>query len=254
MDAPKMPTSPSGGTVAIPSAEESFRELETLRKRVDAERSAGREIVVVIGLGFVGTVMAAVIADAVDRKRNSTKFFICYQRPSPRSYWKIPSLNRGESPVASEDPEFPRLIQRCVTEKKSLVATHLSEVLCLADVVVGDVQGDYLKNALGDVKTGSVDMIALEETFASIGDLVQPSALFLIETTVAPGTTEQIAFPIIKQAFQKRGIREPPPCAQLRAGHAGTELRRFRARLLAGLQRDQPPGEGEGGRVPILCA
>jgi len=64
--------------------------------------------------------------------------------------------------------------------------------------------------ALGDVKTGSVDMIALEETFASIGEQVNPTALILIETTVAPGTTEQIAYPIIKQAFEKRGIHEPP--------------------------------------------
>ncbi len=195
---------------ALPSAEESRRELENLKKRVKAEREAGREIVVVIGLGFVGTVMAAVIADATDAGGKPAKFVIVYQRPSPRSYWKIASLNRGESPVSSEDPEVPKLIRRCVTEKGSLVATHVSEVLGLADVVVVDVQCDYVKNALGDVKTGSVDMIALEETFASIGEQVKPDALILIETTVAPGTTEQIAYPIIKQAFEKRGIHAPP--------------------------------------------
>ncbi|MCX7030686.1 MAG: nucleotide sugar dehydrogenase, partial [Spirochaetes bacterium] len=200
----------SAASPALPSAEESRRELENLRKRVKAEREAGREIVVVIGLGFVGTVMAAVIADATDAGGKPAKFVIVYQRPSPRSYWKIASLNRGESPVSSEDPEVPKLIHRCVTEKGSLVATHVLEALGLADVVVVDVQCDYVKNALGDVKTGSVDMIALEETFASIGEQVKPDALILIETTVAPGTTEQIAYPIIKQAFEKRGIHAPP--------------------------------------------
>jgi len=194
----------------MPSREASLKELEALRLRVDAERSAGREIVVVIGLGFVGTVMAAVVADAVAKDGAPSKFVVCYQRPSLRSYWKIASLNRGESPVSSEDPEVPRLVRRCVIEKKSLVATHVADVLGLADVVVVDVQCDYVKNAIGDVRSGSVDMIALEETFASIGELIQPRALVLIETTVAPGTTEQIAYPIIKQAFVRRGIDASP--------------------------------------------
>ena len=204
------PADPLEERTTLPSAEDSRRELENLRARVKAEKAAGREIVVVIGLGFVGTVMAAVVADVETAAGTPAKFVIVYQRPSQRSYWKIASLNRGESPVSSEDPEVPRLVQRCVVEKRSLVATYIPESLGLADVVVVDVQCDYVKNAIGDVKTGSVDMIALEETFANIGEQVNPGALILIETTVAPGTTEQIAYPIIKQAFEKRGIHATP--------------------------------------------
>ena len=201
----------TGGAVcALPTAEQSQRELEQLRKRARLEKAAGREVVVVIGLGFVGTVMAAVVADATDQQGNPAKFVIGLQRPSPKSYWKIAALNRGESPVTSEDPEVPRIIQRCAVEKKSLVATHVEQILEVADIVVVDVQCDYAKQALGNVKLGSVDMIALEETFARIGEHVDPHALILIETTVAPGTTEQIAFPIIKLAFEKRGIHSPP--------------------------------------------
>jgi UDP-N-acetyl-D-glucosamine dehydrogenase len=202
--------SPWGETFDIPTAEESRKELANLRHLAQRQRTAGREVVVVIGLGFVGAVMAAVVADAVDEKGNPCKFVIGLQRPSPRSYWKIKMLNRGDSPVVSEDPEVPRLIRRCVVEKGVLVSTHLEEVLGLADVVVVDVQCDFTKNALGDVRSGSADMVALEETFLTIGQVVEPGALILIETTVAPGTTEQIAFPIIKQAFEKRGISTPP--------------------------------------------
>jgi len=204
------PVTPEGAVCALPTPEESQRELDTLRERARLEKAAGREVVVVVGLGFVGTVMAAVVADATDSAGKPAKFAIGLQRPSPKSYWKIPALNRGESPVTSEDPEVPRLIRRCAIEKKSLVATHVEEILSVADVVVVDVQCDYAKKALGNVKIGSVDMIALEETFARIGEHVDPEALILIETTVAPGTTEQIAFPIIKQAFEKRGIHAPP--------------------------------------------
>ncbi len=201
---------PGGEVRLLPTAEQSKKELALLRERAQAEKKAGREVVVVIGLGFVGTVMAAVVADATDKAGKQTKFVIGLQRPSPKSYWKIPALNRGESPVTSEDPEVPLLIRRCVTEKKSLVATHVEEILEVADVVVVDVQCDYAKNDLGNVKSGSVDMIALEATFAKIGEHADPQALILIETTVAPGTTEQIAYPIIKLAFEKRGVHTAP--------------------------------------------
>jgi len=58
-----------------------------------------------MGLGFVGAVMAAVVADATDQNGNPTKFVMGMQRPSTRSYWKIPTLNRGLSPVSADDPE-----------------------------------------------------------------------------------------------------------------------------------------------------
>jgi len=202
--------SPRGESFPFPTAEESRKELESLRKLAREHKEMGREVVVVVGLGFVGIVMAAVIADAVDARGAPAMFVIGYQRPSQRSYWKIPMLNRGDCPVTSEDPEVPVLIKRCVTEKKTLVATSAEDVLGLADVIVVDVQCDYAKSSLGNVKTGSVDMVALEETFARIGERAASNALILIETTVAPGTTEQIAYPIIKQAFEKRGIESAP--------------------------------------------
>ena len=48
-----------------------LKELERLKALVTHQRSFGREIVVVMGLGFVGAVMAAVIADIEDSKRKS---------------------------------------------------------------------------------------------------------------------------------------------------------------------------------------
>ncbi len=168
---------------------------------------------VVMGLGFVGAVMAAIVADTVDRKTGKPgKFVIGMQRPSVRSFWKTPLLNRGESPVKAEDPEVDPMIRRCVLEKKTLMATYTYEVLALAlaDVVVVDVQCDYLKNALGNVRTGTVDMAALEESFGIIAQHVPPQALVLIETTVAPGTTEQVAFPLMQKIFRQRGIAGDP--------------------------------------------
>ena len=202
--------SPTGEQFQLPGPLDYPNEFKRLEEKVACQRSLGREIVVVMGVGFVGAVMAAVVADATDGDGKPGKFVIGMQRPSSRSYWKIPMINQGRSPVSAEDPEVALMINRCVNEKKTLVATYTYDALKLADVVVVDVQCDYLKESLGDVRQGRADMKALEESFEIIGENVQPDTLVLIETTVAPGTTEQIAYPIMKKAFRKRGIEKDP--------------------------------------------
>ena len=102
------------------------------------------------------------------------------------------------------------MITRCVRDKKTLVATYNSDCLKLADCVVVDVQCDYTKHELGNMRTGEADMAALEATVRTIGEKIPPKCLVLIETTVAPGTTEFVAWPILKKAFAQRGLKAQP--------------------------------------------
>jgi len=203
--------SPQGEKFTIPQENEYAAELKRIESLVEAARGEGKEIVVVMGVGFVGAVMAAIIADTVDKKSGKpSKFVIGCQRPSTRSYWKIPLLNQGVSPVKAEDPEVEPMIAHCVRDKKTLVATYNSDCLKLADCVVVDVQCDYTKNDLGNMRTGKAEMAALEATIKTIGEKIPPSCLTLIETTVAPGTTEFVAWPIMKKAFAARDIKTEP--------------------------------------------
>jgi len=212
-----MPTysvSPGGEKFEIPEEGDYAIELERVTQLAEAARAAGQEVVVVMGVGFVGAVMAAIVADTVDSKTGQpSKFVIGCQRPSTRSYWKIPLLNRGQSPVKAEDPEVEPMIDRVVKEKKTLTATFNNDCLTLADCVVVDVQCDYSKHDLGDMRTGETDMAALEATMRIIGEKVPADCLVLIETTVAPGTTEFVAMPIMRKAFRARGIETDPVLA-----------------------------------------
>ncbi|MBP1635182.1 MAG: UDP-glucose/GDP-mannose dehydrogenase [Acidobacteria bacterium] len=202
--------SPAGERFPLPTPEDDQRELARIEHLVAAARHEGKEIVVVMGVGFVGAVMAAIVADSTGPGGKPGKFVIGCQRPSTRSYWKIPLLSRGESPVKAEDPEVEPMIRRTVQEKKTLVATHHSDCLRFADCVVVDVQCDYAKRDLGNMRTGAAEMSALEATMRTIGERIPASCLVLIETTVAPGTTEFVAWPIMKRAFAARGIAAEP--------------------------------------------
>ena len=202
---------PRGEVFKLPEEKDYQQEYKRLQRRVKEERLQGKEIVVVMGVGFVGAVMAGVVADSVDADGKPCKFVIGMQRPSTRSYWKIPYINRGLAPVEAEDPEVAPLIERCVKHKKTLIATYTYDALSLADVVIVDVQCDYFKETFGNVRQGQADIAALEDSLKIIGEKITPGCLVLIETTVPPGTTEYVAYPIVKKAFEKRGLSDTEP-------------------------------------------
>ena len=206
----KLSISPDGESFPLPEQADYAAEYERVKALAEAARAKGQEVVVVMGVGFVGAVMAAIVADCTDRDGRPSKFVIGCQRPSTRSFWKIPLLNRGVSPVKAEDPQVDVLISRCVNDRKTLTATYNSQVIDLADCVVIDVQCDFLKQELGNMKSGECDMAALEATLKTVGQHIRPECLVLIETTVAPGTTEFVAWPILKKAFANRGITSVP--------------------------------------------
>jgi len=206
----RISVSPEGIEYPLPAKEDYPREFDRLEKLAEQAREKGREVVVVMGVGFVGAVMAAIVADTTDENGDPSKFVIGMQRPSPRSFWKIPTINQGVAPVKAEDPEVEPMFARCVNEKKTLTATFTNEALSLADVVIVDVQLDYVKEDLGQVTTGHVDMEALEDSLGIIAQYISPETLVVIETTVAPGTTEQVALPLMRRIFKSRGIQTDP--------------------------------------------
>ena len=203
--------SPEGERFKLPDENDYLKEFKRLEQLVQSKREQGLEIVVVMGLGFVGAVMAGVVADAVDKSTGKSHHFVIgMQRPSARSFWKIPLLNRGISPIKAEDPEVAPMIERCVNTKETLTATFTHDALKFADILVVDVQCDFIKQELGNLKSGYADIGDLEASFKIIGEKISPNCLVLIETTVPPGTTEYVAYPLMKKAFKARGIDEEP--------------------------------------------
>jgi hypothetical protein len=62
----------------------------------------GKKVVVVQGLGFVGSVMSLVVANALTEEYA----VIGIDLPTPSSWWKIQSINEGIFPVIADDPKI----------------------------------------------------------------------------------------------------------------------------------------------------
>ena len=145
----------------------------------------------VIGMGYVGIPVAALLADqkGVD--------VTGIQRRSQRSGWKIDVLNAGKSPFEGNEPRIDDLIRRIV-ERGSFRVTDDFSVIKEMDIVLIDVQTPT------DGKDHKPGYLSLKEVSREVGTYMKKRTLVVIESTVAPGTTQFVVQPIIER---KSGLK-----------------------------------------------
>jgi nucleotide sugar dehydrogenase len=204
--------SPDKEKYLLPNDDRTKEEISKIVKLCDKERNNGKIIVAVQGLGFVGAIMAAVVADC-EINGEHPYIVIGVDLPSEISYWKIGKINSGKSPFIVEDPEVKKIFNRTVIEKKNLIATWIMEVYSEADIIVIDINLDVIKekNDLG--QKIEVDLTSFKNAILDVGKRIKPKSLLIIETTVPPGTIQNIVEPIILNCFKERGIdpiKNPP--------------------------------------------
>jgi UDP-N-acetyl-D-mannosaminuronic acid dehydrogenase len=142
--------------------------------------------VVVIGMGYVGIPCAVLLADVPGFDVTGV------QRRSERSGWKIERLNGGHSPFEGHEPGLAELIKRVAVEKGTFRVTDDYSVCRNADVILIDVQTP--------TDGGHVPHYdSLREVSAQAGRHLQPGMLVIIESTVAPGTTQHMVQPILER-------------------------------------------------------
>jgi UDP-N-acetyl-D-glucosamine dehydrogenase len=173
----------------------------------------GKKVVVVQGLGFVGSVMSLVVANALTEEYA----VIGIDLPSPVAYWKIRSINEGAFPVIADDPKIELFYQQS-REKKNLYATFDPYAYSKADIIVVDINLDVQKqsNGNGELKGYNVDLGPFKKATESVGKYCKPDVLVLVETTVPPGTCAKVVKPILEAALVSRGL----PTSDLKIGHS----------------------------------
>ncbi|MHA1291954.1 MAG: nucleotide sugar dehydrogenase [Promethearchaeota archaeon] len=148
--------------------------------------------ITVIGMGYVGIPMAVLLADV-------PKFYVTgIQRRSQRSGWKIDYLNAGKNPFEGDEPGLEDLIMRVVKNGKFHV-TDSYEHIPKADYILIDVQ-----TPVDDKRIPRYE--SLRDVSKKIAPLMKRGVTVIIESTVAPGTTNNIVQPILeKGSGMKRG-------------------------------------------------
>lgn len=177
---------------------------EALQAFAEQWRAAGAEIVAVQGLGFVGAGMVAALADA--RRPDGTPAFgvIGVDLGDERNFWKVARTKAGLPPIVCEDPAIDAAYGRARTTG-NLTATTAAEAYGLADVVVIDVNLDIHKTS-PDPRDYAFTFDGYRQAIQAVAQHAREDALVIVETTVPPGTTEQVIRPIFTEAFAARGL------------------------------------------------
>lgn len=148
--------------------------------------------IVVIGMGYVGIPMAVLLADVDD-------FYVTgIQRRSQRSSWKIDWLNRGLNPFEGDEPGLDELIARVVKNGKFNVTDKYNDAKN-ADYILIDVQ-----TPVDDQRTPRYE--SLKDVSQQISKNMKKGVTVILESTVAPGTTDNIIQTILEEGSGlKRG-------------------------------------------------
>jgi UDP-N-acetyl-D-glucosamine dehydrogenase len=161
-----------------------------------------KKVVVVQGLGFVGSVMSLVVANAF----NLDYAVIGVDLPNENSYWKICSINEGIFPVLTSDEKVDIFFKN-TQENKNLYATYDDYAYSVADVIIVDINLDVQKRYDENGKLQfNVELGTFKQSIYSIANICKEDVLILIETTVPPGTCLNVVAPILNEVFQKRGL------------------------------------------------
>ena len=170
--------------------------------RLDAFVAKGaRPVVVIQGLGFVGSAMLAGVSRARGSDGAPCFDVIGVDLATEQHLWKIERANRGESPVVSADESMDEAYRQAAAAG-NMTATWSEHAYTLADIVVIDVHLDVLERGDG----GQPALEPFEAAVRAVGSGIREDTLVVVETTVPPGATERIVAPILRHAMAERGL------------------------------------------------
>jgi UDP-N-acetyl-D-mannosaminuronic acid dehydrogenase len=150
--------------------------------------------IVVFGMGYVGIPCAALLADVPGHN------VIGIQRRSKRSGWKIAHLNAGKSPFEGNEPGLDELIAK-VVKKGTFKVTDDPSVTKNAEIILIDVQTPTDPQ-------GVPYYDSLREVSETIGKNLKKDALVVVESTVAPGTTQNVVQSLIEKNSGLKGGKD----------------------------------------------
>lgn len=138
--------------------------------------------IAVVGAGIVGVPMAAMLADAGEKRDDPADYRVTViQRDSPTSGWKVEAINNGKSPIGGIEPELDRIVAEARARGR-LAASHDYADLSDADAILICVQTDKkgfgpdygpLEDAVNRTaeslkkrKNGKIPLVIFESTLA----------------------------------------------------------------------------------------
>lgn len=145
--------------------------------------------------------MAVAVASVRSRDGSAAFNVTGIDLPTEEGRWRIAAIGDGRFPFETKDESLRRAAAESA-DMGNLQATDDPDAMLNADVVVVDINLDVDRSSY----MPRVDLDAFRRAVCSIGQRIQRDTLVLIETTVPPGTCDNVVVPLLQSIFEKRGI------------------------------------------------
>ena len=149
--------------------------------------------------------MVAALTQAKNKKGNLLYNVIGVDLADKENYWKICRANKGKPPIISSDKSI-NIAYSEAKKNKNFLATYSNFSYSKADVVVVDLHLDIIKKSLGNAYDYHFTFSNYNKAIKSVADNINENTTVIIETTVPPGTTEKVIYPIFRKAFKIRKL------------------------------------------------
>ena len=157
--------------------------------------------IVVQGLGYVGAATAIALASIQNRYKQPAFNVIGLDLNSTDGLRKINKINAGFFPYKSNDNSISQCLKK-ISKTDNLTASYDLKNYKNTSVVIMSVNFDLSV----DKKNFNLELGKLKKNFLNIIENISENTLILIETTLPPGTTEKILYPILLKIANKRRL------------------------------------------------
>jgi nucleotide sugar dehydrogenase len=151
------------------------------------------------GLGFVGAAMLANLSTIKNKKNKYIYNIKGIDTCSKEGKRRIDSINKGKFPFETSDKKLIDAISRAFISDRIFATDDIKEY-SNADIIIIDINFDV------DEFVNGIKQSSFMAGIKQIANHMKPDAFILIETTVPPGTSEEIIIPEIKKILKKRKL------------------------------------------------
>ena len=185
---------------------------EDIAQRAAKAADQGQQSVVVLGLGFVGTAVAANLSRSFDEAGNPLFFVVGLDQDNAAGREKAGRLDEGRSPTYANDPSLEEVVRKACCETQNLFGTTDPRVLELADVVISCINLD-LQREPGQTEQLGCRTESYAEAMRMVGRHMRPGTLVTVESTLPLGLCDTVLYPALCEGQAERGVdteAEPP--------------------------------------------
>lgn len=146
----------------------------------------------IFGLGFVGYPLMLLLANN-KKKGKSTYEITGVETNNDKKNFLLRCIKKGLPPFSSTDKKLNKLAKTNLTKKINIIENK--DIKKLSGIVLVCINFDGYKK-INDLK----------KFFTFLSKKIEADTKIIIESTLLPGTSEKILYPIIKYQFKKRNI------------------------------------------------